>query len=203
MRGSQSLKPEASVEPAGEVARAGDAGLAEPWVALTRQRECVYSCSCSALPRCCHLKGHHTPLPKTAQSLSLDSQTRASKSHPAVTASELSLPRGFQDAESAVPHHSVSSRDRETRSGCTIPPIISRSFLFFFFFFHAKPSSFLPLTPILSGARDFKGACDGEQLFLLRSLSGSIHSPSAMSVLSGSGESVVSPVLVRRRDTQV
>lgn len=35
MRCSPSLKSEASVEPAGGVARAGDASLAEQWVVLT------------------------------------------------------------------------------------------------------------------------------------------------------------------------
>lgn len=67
-----------------------------------------------------------------------------------------------------------------------------------------KPSSFLPLTPILSGFRFQVGLRWGNGcFFLLGSLMGSAHALSGMSILSSSGESVVSPVLVRRSDTQV
>lgn len=74
-----------------------------------------------------------------------------------------------------MPRHSVLSRDRKPRSVCTISPSVSRGF--FSFLFLTKPSSFLPSTPILSGVRDFRWAHDGEQMFLLRSLMGSAHSP--------------------------
>lgn len=103
MRCSPSLKSEASVEPAGGVARAGDASLAEQWVVLTEAEGARSQPQLQRPALLLSLKGTssppHPPVKKknkkTAQSLNLDSQTRASKAHLAVTASELSLLRGF------------------------------------------------------------------------------------------------------------
>lgn len=61
MRCSPSLKSEASVEPAGGVARAGDASLAEQWVVLT---EAEGACSQPQLQRpapLLSLKGTSSP----------------------------------------------------------------------------------------------------------------------------------------------